>query len=52
MGSTLQAGRRHSAKFEVNRDRAFDFMGEKARVYATLMLVHYIAGKAAKAGLS
>lgn len=52
MGSTLQAGLRHSAKFEVSRDRTFDFMGEKARVYATPMLVHELAGKAAKAGLA
>ena len=67
MGSTLQPGLRHSAKVEVSRDRTFDFIGEKARVYATPMLVHDIemacgelplihlerlAGKAAKGGLS
>jgi fluoroacetyl-CoA thioesterase len=39
MKATLQAGLRHSAKFEVTRDRTIDFMGEKARVYATPMLV-------------
>jgi predicted thioesterase len=37
--ATLQAGLRHSAKYEVTRDRTIDFMGEKARVYATPMLV-------------
>lgn len=42
MGFTLQSGPRHSAKFGVSRDRTFDFMGEKARAYAT----------AVKAGLS
>jgi predicted thioesterase len=42
MGSTLQPGRRHSAKVEVSRDRTFDFMGEQARVFATPMLVHDI----------
>ncbi|HXE49454.1 MAG TPA: LysR family transcriptional regulator [Ramlibacter sp.] len=39
MKTTLQAGLRHTAKFEVTRDRTIDFMGEKARVYATPMLV-------------
>jgi predicted thioesterase len=39
MKPTLQAGLRHKAKFEVTRDRTIDFMGEKARVYATPMLV-------------
>ena len=39
MKPTLQAGLRHTAKFEVTRDRTIDFMGEKARVYATPMLV-------------
>lgn len=39
MKPTLQAGLRDSAKFEVTRDRTIDFMGEKARVYATPMLV-------------
>ena len=64
MGSALQPGLRHSAKFEASRDRTFDFMGQKARVYATSMLVHdmemacrelplkHLAGQAPKAGLS
>ncbi len=39
MKATLQAGLRHNVKFEVSRDRTIDFMGEKARVYATPMLV-------------
>jgi predicted thioesterase len=42
MGSTLQPGLHHSAEIEVSRDRPFDFMGDKARVYATPMLVHDI----------
>src|SRR3954451_20531328 len=42
MKSTLQPGLRHTAKFEVTRDRTIDFMGEKARVYATPMLVRDI----------
>ena len=39
MKATLLPGLRHTAKFEVSRDRTIDFMGEKARVYATPMLV-------------
>jgi predicted thioesterase len=39
MKPTLQAGLRHTSKFDVTRDRTIDFMGEKARVYATPMLV-------------
>ena len=39
MKATLQPGLRHTAKFTVSRDRTIDFMGEKARVYATPMLV-------------
>jgi fluoroacetyl-CoA thioesterase len=39
MKPTLQPGLKHTAKFEVSRDRTIDFMGEKARVYATPMLV-------------
>jgi predicted thioesterase len=39
MKASLQAGLAHTAKFEVTRDRTIDFMGEKARVYATPMLV-------------
>ena len=39
MKPTLQAGLKHTSRFEVSRDRTIDFMGEKARVYATPMLV-------------
>ncbi len=39
MKPTLQAGLRHTSRFEVGRDQTIDFMGEKARVYATPMLV-------------
>ena len=39
MKPTLLPGLRHTARFEVSRDRTIDFMGEKARVYATPMLV-------------
>ena len=39
MKSTLQPGLRHTARIEVTRDRTIGFMGEKARVYATPMLV-------------
>lgn len=39
MKTTLQPGLRHTARFEVDRDRTIGFMGEKARVYATPMLV-------------
>lgn len=39
MKATLLPGLRYTAKFEVSRDRTIDFMGEKARVYATPMLV-------------
>ena len=39
MKPSLQPGLRHTARFEVTRDRTIDFMGEKARVYATPMLV-------------
>ena len=42
MKATLQAGVKHTAKFEVTRDRTIDFMGEKARVYATPSLVRDI----------
>ena len=47
MKPTLQSGLTHTAKFDVTRDRTIDFMGEKARVYATPMLV-----RNAKAGLA
>ncbi|MBI5275853.1 MAG: LysR family transcriptional regulator [Burkholderiales bacterium] len=39
MKPTLQPGVTTTARFEVTRDRTIDFMGEKARVYATPMLV-------------
>ena len=39
MKNTLQPGLRHTARLEVDRDRTIGFMGEKARVYATPMLV-------------
>ena len=42
MKPTLLPGLRHTARFEVSRDRTIDFMGEKARVYATPMLVRDI----------
>jgi fluoroacetyl-CoA thioesterase len=40
--STLQAGVGTSATLTIDRDRTIDFMGEKARVYATPMLVRDI----------
>ena len=42
MKDTLKSGLRHTSSFEVTRDRTIDFMGEKARVYATPMLVRDI----------
>jgi predicted thioesterase len=42
MKSTLQPGVTGSASFVVDRERTIDFMGEKARVYATPMLVRDI----------
>ena len=42
MKSTLQAGLTSQAKIQVDRERTIDFMGEKARVYATPMLVRDI----------
>lgn len=39
MKPTLQPGLHHTARLEVDRDRTIGFMGEKARVYATPMLV-------------
>jgi len=42
MKPTLQAGVTHTATLEVDRSRTIDFMGEKARVYATPMLVRDI----------
>jgi len=42
MKSTLQSGISGSATIRVDRERTIDFMGEKARVYATPMLVRDI----------
>jgi len=42
MKSSLAAGLAASTSFAVDRDRTIDFMGEKARVYATPMLVRDI----------
>ena len=42
MKATLQPGLKHISRFELSRDRTIDFMGEKARVYATPMLVRDI----------
>ena len=42
MKHTLQAGVTDSATVDVDRERTIDFMGEKARVYATPMLVRDI----------
>jgi predicted thioesterase len=42
MKSTLQAGLTRRATIQVDRERTIDFMGEKARVYATPMLVRDI----------
>lgn len=42
MKNTLQAGVTESATVDVDRERTIDFMGEKARVYATPMLVRDI----------
>ena len=42
MKSTLQAGVASKATITIDRDRTIDFMGEKARVYATPMLVRDI----------
>jgi fluoroacetyl-CoA thioesterase len=42
MKPTLQAGVSGGAKIIVDRDRTIDFMGEKARVYATPILVRDI----------
>ena len=39
MKTTLTAGISAKRKFGVDRERTIDFMGEKARVYATPMLV-------------
>ena len=42
MKNTLQAGVTDSATVVVDRERTIDFMGEKARVYGTPMLVRDI----------
>ena len=42
MKNTLQAGVTGTTTVEVDRERTIDFMGEKARVYATPMLVRDI----------
>ena len=39
MKTTLTAGISAKRKFGIDRERTIDFMGEKARVYATPMLV-------------
>ena len=42
MKNTLQAGVTGGATVDVDRERTIDFMGEKARVYGTPMLVRDI----------
>src|SRR4249920_1554824 len=42
MKPTLQAGIATKRTFRVDRERTIDFMGDKARVYATPMLVRDI----------
>jgi len=42
MKTTLQAGLAAKRSFRIDRERTIDFMGEKARVYATPMLVRDI----------
>jgi fluoroacetyl-CoA thioesterase len=42
MKPTLQPGISSTVRFEVDRDRTIGFMGEKARVYATPVLVRDI----------
>jgi predicted thioesterase len=42
MKTSLSAGATSTAKLVVDRERTIDFMGEKARVYATPMLVRDI----------
>jgi len=39
MKTTLQAGLSRQSSVPIDRERTIDFMGEKARVYATPMLV-------------
>ena len=42
MKPTLQPGLESQTRFDVDRERTIDFMGEAARVYATPMLVRDI----------
>ena len=42
MKATLKAGVAATRRYPVDRERTIDFMGEKARVYATPMLVRDI----------
>jgi len=42
MKASLQTGLHRTVRYEVTRERTIDFMGEKARVYATPMLVRDI----------
>ena len=42
MKTTIQAGIAAKRRFRIDRERTIDFMGEKARVYATPMLVRDI----------
>ena len=42
MKTTLTAGIAAKRKYRIDRERTIDFMGEKARVYATPMLVRDI----------
>ena len=42
MKYSLQAGVKRTSSLEVDRERTIDFMGDKARVYATPMLVRDI----------
>jgi len=42
MKATLAAGITGTSKFTVDRERTIDFMGERARVYATPMLLRDI----------
>lgn len=42
MKPTLQPGIEAHARFDIDRERTIDFMGEAARVYATPMLVRDI----------
>jgi hypothetical protein len=55
MKATLQAGLRHTAKFEVTRGRTIDFRGEKPHMRFVVDVAsteERLAAKAAKAGLA